>query len=341
MNIGNWVGQHLGFDITRGFNLGYQKQGSFGTIRPTITRNGGGNSNTVANKPATRSVSGSNGSNVITIDGPTSNTTYGSFTPQVDQNQTYKDIINSALGRLPGQLNTAKANIRDQYNTNMNELNSGKTAANQQYDQSTDQNQQQYVTNKNQINSQASSGLRSLLRVLGQHGAGGSSAALYAAPDAVGQVAQEQRSGASQNYGQNQQALDTNWNNYLSGYENSKKQLNDWLTQQNQKAESSSEQSRQDLLQQLLQLSPDQAAANDLVSKINASAGKVDSLARFRPTYGGKTPVYTAPEVASYTVGEVGAPQLGAAYGNSSAGGSVLSYLLGMKPEDRQQQPLF
>jgi len=341
MNIGNWVGQHLGFDITPGFNLGYQKQGSFGTIRPTITRNGGGNSNTVANKPATRSVSGSNGSNVITIDGPTSNTTYGSFTPQVDQNQTYKDIINSALGRLPGQLNTAKANIRDQYNTNMNELNSGKTAANQQYDQSTDQNQQQYVTNKNQINSQASSGLRSLLRVLGQHGAGGSSAALYAAPDAVGQVAQEQRSGASQNYGQNQQALDTNWNNYLSGYENSKKQLNDWLTQQNQKAESSSEQSRQDLLQQLLKLSPDQAAANDLVSKINASAGKVDSLARFRPTYGGKTPVYTAPEVASYTVGEVGAPQLGASFGNSSAGGSVLSYLLGMKPEDRQQQPLF
>ena len=338
MNIGNWVGQHLGFDITPGFNLGYQKQGSFGTIRPTITRNGGGNSNTVANKPATRSVSGSNDSN---SDGTVNSTWQADSAPAVDQNQTYKDIINSALGRLPGQLNTAEANIRDQYNTNMNELNSGKTAANQQYDQSTDQNQQQYVTNKNQINSQASSGLRSLLRVLGQHGAGGSSAALYAAPDAVGQVAQEQRSGASQNFGQNQQALDTNWNNYLSGYENSKKQLNDWLTQQNQKAESSSEQSRQDLLQQLLKLSPDQAAANDLVSKINASAGKVDSLARFRPTYGGKTPVYTAPEVASYTVGEVGAPQLGASFGNSSAGGSVLSYLLGMKPEDRQQQPLF
>lgn len=290
-------------------------------------------------RPAQRNTGGGNHSNVITIDGPTSGATNGSWTP--DQNQTYKDIINSALGRLPGQLNTAKANIRDQYNTNMNELNSGKTAANQQYDQSTDQNQQQYVTNKNQINSQASSGLRSLLRVLGQHGAGGSSAALYAAPDAVGQVAQEQRSGASQNYGQNQQALDTNWNNYLTGYENSKKQLNDWLTQQNKQAESTSEQSRQDLLQQLLQLSPDQAAANDLVSKINASAGKVDSLARFRPTYGGKTPVYTAPEVASYTVGEVGAPQLGASFGNSSAGGSVLSYLLGLKPEDRQQQPIF
>lgn len=159
---------------------------------------------------------------------------------------------------------------------------------------------------------------------------------MYAAPDAVGQVASQQRAGAGQNFGQNQQALDTNWNNYLIGFDNSKKQLSDWLTQNQQKAQTDSETNRQTLLTQLAGLQPSIAAAQPFIDQINASADKVDQLGNFNPTYTGKSPVYTAPDVASYTVNQTGAPVLGGGGNNTSAGMTpFLSMLLGQKDKNQ------
>ena len=112
---------------------------------------------------------------------------HGLSSAQQQANAQAAAVANAALGRLPGQLQTVQNQVRNTYNQNLNELESGRNLAQQNYNQYTAQNQQQFVTNKNQINDQASGGLRSLLSILGQHGAGGSAAAMYAVPNAVGQ----------------------------------------------------------------------------------------------------------------------------------------------------------
>lgn len=273
----------------------------------------------------------------------TLNSPAGPTQPAADPNQSLIDLINGSINRLPTELDIAKGNIQSQFNTNNNQLDSGELQAQNSYNTSTGQNTQQFVTNKDQINDQASGGLRSLLRVLGQHGAGGSSAALYAAPDAVGTLATQQRSGAGQTYGQNQQGLDTNFNNYQTGYGDSKKQLNDWLTQQNNSAQSTSDQAKQGLLQQLAGLQPTVAAAQPYIDQINGLAGQVDQLGKLNPTYTGTTPTYTAPDVKSYTVNQTGAPVLGGG-GNGTSGGSIspaLSFILGQQKDKNALTPNF
>lgn len=267
-------------------------------------------------------------------------TTTPVLAPAVNQNQPLIDLIQGALSRLPGELQTATSNIQHQFDTNNNELQSSYDAANQQYGQQTTQNQQQYRLNKNQIADNASAGLSSLLRLLGAHGAGGSSDAQYVAPQAVAQVASQQRAGAGQNYGQNQQGLDTNWNTFTTGFNNSKKQLNDWLQGQLQSVQSQSAQTEQGLQQQLLGLQPSVAAAQPYVQRINDLAGQVDSLAKLNPTYDGKSPAYTAPSISSYTVNP-NAPIQQNQSALDSATTPFLSLLLGNQKDKNQLQPQF
>lgn len=257
---------------------------------------------------------------------------------QLAANAQAADLANYNLGLLPQQLQSALGNIQNQYNTNNNQLDSGRAQAQQGYDTSTQQNGQQFVTNKNQIANQASTGIHSLLSLLASHGAGGSSAALYAAPDAVNKVAAEQRSGAGQTFGQNQQALDSNWGNYQIGFDNSKKELADWLGRSRQSAQSDSETSRQSILAQLAGLQSNATAAQPYIDQIKASAAHVAELGNFNPTYNGQTPVYNAPDVASYTVNQTGAPVLGT-QGNNTAASPAFQYLLNLK--DKQLPTAF
>lgn len=247
------------------------------------------------------------------------------------------DLANYNLGLLPRQLQSAYGNIQHGYDQNLNELNSGHDAAQQSYNQNTAQNQQQFVTNKNSILSEGSNGLRGLLRLLGQHGAGGSSA-VGAANGAVAQHMAQERSGAGQTYGQNQQGLDTSFNTYQAGFDNSKKQLADWLTQQRNAAATNNEASRQTILQQLAGLQTNATSAQPFIDQIKASAAHVADLANFNPTYTGVTPTYTAPDVASYTMHQAGNPTLGQ-LGNNTGGASALSFLLGLN-KDRQNNNL-
>lgn len=275
--------------------------------------------------------------------------------PAYDPNQVaaYDQAIgttNAALGRLPNQLGIADANVNDEFGVKNNELISAKADANHQYDTGTTQNGQSYVTNKNTITDHASQGLHSLLRLLGAHGAGGSSDYLYSAPQAVAHDASQQRSGAGQTFGQNQISLDTNWNSFQAKDKNSHDQLNDWGTQQHNQAHIQSEQSKQSLLQQLADLSSKKAAymggngvtaSQPYLDQVNNSANLVDNLGRFHPTYSGVTPVYTAPELSTYTVQSAGGPQI-AQNPNSSQNSPLLSLLLGGNKKDQNQlQPTF
>lgn len=281
--------------------------------------------------PMTNSAGGGGGGQVL------GSSVTRSSAPAVNPNQALMDLINASLGRMPGELATAQANIHKQYDVNNNELQSGFNTAKQNYDSSTQQNQQAYQTNKNQIQDQAATGLEGLLRVLGAHGAGGSSTALYQAPNAVAGVAAQQNAGAGQTYGQNQQALDTNFNIYQTGFNNSKKQLADWLTGQLQDAQNQSNANEQQLRENMLSLSPTVAAAQEQVAHINSLRDAADRLQSFNPTYNGVTPTYTAPSISSY---EVTPNSVGQTQANGTPGSltPAIASLLGLG-KDKNRQP--
>jgi hypothetical protein len=250
---------------------------------------------------------------------------------------------NSALGRLAGQLGIAQGNINTTYGQKNNELESSKAAAKSSYDTSSTQNSQQYRTNKNTIADQASNGLRGLQRLLGAYGAGGSSDAKYVAPQAVTQQASQQQAGAGQTYAGNQQGLDTNWGNFQMGFDNNKKQLEDWKNQQLNQVQAQSESTKQDLLSKLADLTGKRAAyqggsytgaAQPFLDQANALSGQIDQLAKINPTYTGTTPTYEAAPLSSYV--NNGSAAVGGQNALEQSSTPFLSLLLGQQKDKRQ-----
>lgn len=257
-------------------------------------------------------------------------------------------MLNSSLGRLPGQLQIAEANIQDQYGVGANELQSARNQAQNTYRSQGIQNTQNYRTDKNMIADQGSQGLRGLLRVLGSMGAGGSSDARYVAPQAVAQQMTMQRSGAGQNFATNQRAIDTSWGNFQAQDENERRKLDDWRTQQLNQARSQSASTKQDLLSRLADLSGQRAkaaggnvaaSAQPYIDQANSLNSQIDNLARFSPTYQGNTPVYQQASLGSYdTAGN--AAQVGADNALQSTTSPYLAMLLGLSDDRRRQQQL-
>lgn len=268
--------------------------------------------------------------------------------PVIDKKQLAQfdqaiSVLDNSLGRLPNQLGIAKANVNDTYQQGQNELVSGKKQARNTYDTSTTQNNQSYRTDKNSIADTASSGLRSLQRLLGAYGAGGSSEARYVAPEAVATQASQERAGAGTTFAQNQLGLDTNWNNFMTDYENSEEKLKDWRTQQLRSAESQSLSTKQNLLSKLADLKGKraQAAGGDytggaqpFVDQSNALSGKIDALARFKPTYDGTTPTYQASELDNYIANAGGAPGVSRSVNDDAT--PYLAMLLGNNDKDKR-----
>lgn len=221
--------------------------------------------------------------------------------------------VNSAIGRLGGQLDIGNRNIDTGYNSALNTLNQTKANNQQSYDTGTQQNKQGYVTNKATIGSQVGSNTNSLLRLLGSRGAGGSSAALYGAPQAVAHQGAIQNAGAGQNYAQNAQNLDTNWNQYLQGYGNSMTDLGNQRTNQQHALQGQIDSTRATLLQNLANLTSQRtqaaggsgaasvAAAQPFLNQANDYLGQADQLGLNVPTYQVAPTTYTAPSLSSYT----------------------------------------
>lgn len=257
------------------------------------------------------------------------------------------ELINDALGRTGRQLDIAQGNIGRQYQTSVNELTSAKKANEGNYKNTSTQNQQSLRTSRNAITDQQSSGLRGLLRQLGAYGAVGSD--LDVASGVVTDAASQQRSGAGQTFAQNQQNLDTNWNNYLSEWANSKKKADDWKTSQLQNAESQTLSVKQDLLTQLADLRGRRAAAQGgnyaggASGDLRAARGlssRIDSLGKLNPTYTGNTPTYNAPELSSYVAPQQQQVDASSLANNATANPS-LALLLGQLDQQDQRQPLF
>lgn len=217
--------------------------------------------------------------------------------------------INHQIDSLQGQLDSDLAGVKNEYNTYRNEQQSTYNANKNDYDKNTLQNRQNLRTNRNDITDRASTGLRSMLRVLGAMGAGGGSEARYEIPRMVTNQANAEFNNAGQTYAQNQQNLDTDWGNYKNQFENDRKKLEDWYNGQVKSKKQESEQKRLNLLTDLATAYGNRAQYggdysnnfSDIYNRIAESRNRVTDLGKFTPTkYTGMTAVYNAPELSSY-----------------------------------------
>lgn len=253
-------------------------------------------------------------------------------------NQQAIDLANSALGRIPTQLDIALGNIAGQYSQKRNALTSGLQNATQQFQQGQTQNQQAYRTGQNQVNQNASQDRMSLLRVLAGMGAGGGSEAQYLVPSLVGNVAAKGLGQAGQTFAGNAQGLNTNFNLYKKQNEGEMQNLADWQVQQQNAARSTADQNKISLLQTLAGLQANPTAAQPYIDQINALSGQVDQLQAFNPSFSGNVPSYTPPALSKFTPAGNQQVQVNA---RGNAQGGVTPYLNLIQGIKDKLQPSF
>lgn len=220
-------------------------------------------------------------------------------------------LINNQLGRLPTSQAAGEQAITNSTNSALQQLLLGRNQAQNAYDTSKRDTASNYIGAKNQIATNAGSSLSGLQRLLGSRGAGGGSAYNIVAPGAVARQATLQRGEVGNAFSQNNRALDTNWNNYLTGYGNSVADVNNQATNQKRELQNTTDTNRSNLLQQLAQLTAQRgiaaggnvqnafAAAQPYLSQAN---GILNNLASYVPqAINYNTTAYNAPSLDSYT----------------------------------------
>lgn len=221
------------------------------------------------------------------------------------------------IGQLPTQLQGSENQIQSAYNTAYQTLLGQANQAAATYGSNTTQNQQGYVTNKNTIGTNAGQSLNGIERLLGSRGAGGSSAALIAAPQAVAQEATSQRAGAGQAYGATQNGLDTSYGTYKQQNQNDINSIGSQEQQQDNAAVASMNSTKAGLLQQLATLSAQKAAAQGTDPTVAAQpfltqannylqSASTLGLNTFTPAY--NTTAYSAPSATTYTTNQFASP---------------------------------
>lgn len=234
----------------------------------------------------------------------------GSSSSSSSNTAYYNQLINqyqNSLNNIASSLDELNKGSQNQRDTNLNELQSSFNKNKRSYDTNSQQNIQNNQLTKNKIADQASQGLRGLLRTLGANGAGGSSAAAYLAPNAVTDTANAELADANSTFAQNQQNLDTNWNDYLNDYDNDKKKIEDAYQSALRSNEQNVLNQRNNILNQLISAYAGAGRSGDMANatrQINENTNRINELNRFaKPTYNGTTATYTPADLASYNTG--------------------------------------
>lgn len=253
----------------------------------------------------------------------------------------YDQSINNtqaAINRLGSDFEQGASQVDTSYQNAINQLLLGKNTANKSYDTNKQQTAKDYVGAKNTIGSNAGNSLNGLLRLLGARGAGGSSAARVSAPEAVSRQATLQRGEVGGQFGANNQALDTNWNNYLTDYNNQVSSAGNQRDQQKGELQSAIERNRATLLQTLSQLSGQRAAAaggsatgaaQPFLDQANDALNRASSYRATPITY--NTQAYSAPELSKYLTNPNAAPTYQGQSPTNDYFNPFLSALLGKK----------
>jgi hypothetical protein len=244
-------------------------------------------------------------------------------------NQAANDAaVNAGIGRLDQQGSIGSQNILNSYNSALARLTGQKQADIQGIANNRLQQQQGNQVARDNIGAGVRNTNQSLLRLLGAHGSGNSSASQILAPFAAASQGNQQRSQVQQAYGQNMSALDQNELNTNLGYDNSFGQLaNDRQTQE-QQLQSQLGQSRASLLSQRSDANNNQTAIQQILDSITQLG--------LNPTFTPKAPTVAAPDLQKYAYDQTGAPKLGNSNVSDAAAlaaGPFLSLLTGQKKQ--------
>lgn len=276
----------------------------------------------------------------------------GTAVSSVDPNQValYDQSIGNtqnAINRTGSQLASGNSQIDASYQDAINQLLLGKNQANATYTDNKKTTATDYVGSKNTIRSQAGGSLSSLLRLLGSRGAGGSSAATITAPGAVARQATLQQNDVGSTFGANNRALDTNWNNYLTGYNNEVSSAGSQRQRSQQTLQDQINNNKAQLLQTLATLQQ-QKSAYQGGNPAAASQGSIDqanallnSTANYNVapiTY--QTQAYNAPSLGSYTVNPNAAPTFNGQTQSNDYTSPYLAALLGKKQSNTAAAPV-
>lgn len=208
----------------------------------------------------------------------------GTFTqdPQAAARQQYGDPsqydsqiqgYQGELGGLDTQQNIRLQNLADQYQQGQNNLNDSNALNQRNYNQGVQQNTQSYTQNRTGIMNTTRSNANALQRLLGMNGAGNSSAALEQAPYAAALQGSVDLSGAQKAYGQNEQSLNTNWQDQTRKFKDAQDSLNAQNYQGQNSVRSGIAQQRATLLNSIADASVNKNLANGLTGQA-ALAGR-------------------------------------------------------------------
>lgn len=220
--------------------------------------------------------------------------------PYAAQRRNQIAQLEGQLGQLDRQQEIGLRNIDSSYNLGLNRLNEQNAVAKRNYDQQGQSNTQNYLQTRNGIMQNTRAQANALQRLLGLNGAGYSSAATEAAPYATALQSSTQLGGAQRTYGQNQQTLDTNWQDTQRSYKNSREDLDSQRYSQQNSLRSSIAQTRASLLDKIQSAngtSQYQGQINDLLSQITGLSNQYA-----KPVLKAADLNLQAPSLANYTL---------------------------------------
>lgn len=251
---------------------------------------------------------------------------------------TYKGQANKALDQLLGQYNTAKQTTNSNYNTQSNQLQSGYNAAKNNYDDATTQARQDQLRQDNQIRVGTHNAYENLMNLLGAFGGGASSVAMNWAPEAAQKFQNAQLGGVDQNTAANLRSLNTNWGNFENQFNDRKKQLADQRAQALADAQSQYSHTRSQLGDILSAISKQAVDPGSIGAELSSVRSSIPNNTFVKPTFTGKTPVYNAPNLASFEIANPTANMSAQALGNSSVHTPAILALL--QSQKKQQNPI-
>lgn len=216
---------------------------------------------------------------------------------------------NAQINNLTPTLNNLLQGAYNSYQQTINNLDQSKASADQTYGLNKTSNAQDYNGAKNSIRTNTGNTIRGIDTMLGSRGGGGQAAGDYAALLA-GKAGTGQLNDAGTNFGKNEQGLDTNYNNFLNGYNTNVNSAGLQRDSDINSAQATIKTQKANLLQQLAGLINERTsvAGGSGVAASQPYAEQAKGLLTEAAAIGAprvvpqQTPLtYTAPSLASYT----------------------------------------
>lgn len=254
----------------------------------------------------------------------------------------------SALGRIGKQKEIGYGNIDKTYNESAALLAGDRSAAEGAYNLQKDRTGQDYTNTRAGIRANAGNQFGSIQRLLGSKGAGRSSAAQILAPFAVGKEAASRFGQVQDQFGRNQQDMDTSYATTTSQFDDYATQLENDKIQKRKDLESGLATTEVGLQDQIGQLNLSRANAlgtplQTALQSIAPQQSRIQELLNSIDEYGRNTSIalkgrgtYKAPELSQYNYSQFSAPQLQGGGYNPQA--DYVSPLTSLLKKDKKTQ---